>query len=33
MEKNENTEAVKELELYLKLSPTAKESEQIKEPD
>lgn len=30
MEKNENTEAVKELELYLKLSPTSKESEQIK---
>jgi Tfp pilus assembly protein PilF len=30
MAKNENTEAVKELELYLKLSPTSKESEQIK---
>src|SRR6185369_12516169 len=28
IEKNENIEAVKELELYLKLSPTAKESDQ-----
>ena len=30
IEKNENIEAVKELQLYLKLSPTAKESDQIK---
>jgi regulator of sirC expression with transglutaminase-like and TPR domain len=30
VEKGENAEAVKQLELYLKVSPASKEAEQIK---